>query len=617
MKGLKRPAMRRPKPEICVDATDSGVRESGPLPRVATSPIGTSRAAAARLLATRPRPSVQGLLAFAIYLAVFIGFFALPLVRNLNVPVVGQNQVDPNFYIWAWRWWPYALTHGVNPLFSNQIGAPAGYDLAWVTTAPPVALVMWPVSAWWSPVAAFNLTLVLAPPVSGVAAFVAARRLTGRFWAALAAGFTYGFCCYELTHEASGQANLTVIMLFPLMAYLILLWRDGTLGRIGYVIWMAVLMALEFYAFLEAFAEMTVMWAAILLIGYALAGKASRATVARLAGLTGLAYVGALVLAAPYLIYALTHYPSALVRQNPIFSLDLAGLIVPRNDRTFGWTELATYSHHFLHSASTGAYVGIPMLVLVILLAVFGRKSRTTWLLIATFVLVIALCLGPNLILSGKQRFPLPWGGLWSLPIARSAEPSRFIVFGYLALALAVALWLAAPVRSLLARAGRWALGLLAVAAILANLPTFYQVVVPQVPAHTKAVGMHPVNYMPTFFTDGQYRHYLKQGEIVAVVSDRGNAGMLFQAYTDFYFRISGGFVNASLSRVDALPPQFSLLTYPNKDRVAHFRAWIKTSGINDIIVEESWAESWAKVFRQMHYPGTSVGGVTVYHVSD
>ena len=141
---------------------------------------------------------------------------------------MGQDEVDPNFYIWAWRWWVYAVTHGINPLYSYQIRAPAGYNLAWATTSPSVALLMWPITATLGPVVSFNLTLLLAPPASAWAAFVAARRLTGRFWASLPAGVVFGFNVYTLDHEMSGQPNLTVTLLLPLMAYLVMLWWDRT-----------------------------------------------------------------------------------------------------------------------------------------------------------------------------------------------------------------------------------------------------------------------------------------------------------------------------------------------------------------------------------------------------
>jgi len=63
-----------------------------------------------------PGPVLQGLIAFAIYLIVFILAFGQALLQHPNVPRVGQVEVDPNFYIWAIRWWPYAITHGLNPL---------------------------------------------------------------------------------------------------------------------------------------------------------------------------------------------------------------------------------------------------------------------------------------------------------------------------------------------------------------------------------------------------------------------------------------------------------------------------------------------------------------------
>jgi len=587
------------------------------VPRIA-SPIAASRAAASRLRAAAahpPGPALQGLLALAIYLAVFIARFALPLISNLDVPNVRQDWTDPNFYTWALRWWPYAVSHGINPLYSAQIGAPGGYDLAWATTAPSVALLLWPVTAAFGPVVSFNLTLLLVPAVSGWAAFLVARRLTGRFWAALLAGAVYGFCPFELTHSLQGQPNLTVIALLPLMVYLVLLWWDGTLGRTGFVIWMTVAMALEFYIFIEAFFELTVLGILALVIGFAVAGRAARRKVARLAGLTGIAYAGALVLASPYLIYALTHNSNTLTRQLPIYSLDLVGLIVPRPDRVFGLTSLGTYANHTLSHYSLSAYVGIPLLVVVLALAVFAWRSKMTRLVVITFVVVIALAVGPNLLVGGSQVFALPWGGLWNLPIARSAEPSRFILFGYLVLAIALALWLAAPVRSGLLRAARWALGLLAIAAIFANLVTFYSVVVPTPPAHVPVGTMQAVNELPPFITDGLYRQYLSPGEIVVVVSDRGNAGMLFQASSGFYFRVAGGFINASVSRVSALPRPVELLTHPTRERGKGFDAYVRAAGVGAIIVEPAWAEPWTKVFNHLGLPKTSVGGVIIYRI--
>ena len=562
-----------------------------------------------------PGPALQGLIALVIYLVVFILGFGQALITHLSQPAVGQVEVDPNFYIWAWRWWTYAVAHGLNPLFTYQIGAPAGTSLAWATTSPSVSLLVAPVTAAFGPVLSFNLTLLLAPPTSAWATFVAARRLTGKFWAALPAGIVFGFNVYTLDHEVSGQPNLTVNLLLPLMVYLVLLWWDGTLGRTGYVVWMMLAVALEFYNFIEYFAEMSLIWVAALALGFGLAGRELRPRVARLARHTAIAYLGAMVLAAPYLIYALGNYPTTLTRPQAFFSLDLSGFVLPRHDRLLGMKWWAAAAGHDM-SATT--YLGLPLLLILVLLAVFGWRRRVIRFLAVGFVIIVAFAAGPNLIIDGHQLFPLPWGGMWNFPFLRSAEPIRVALFGYLALAMALALWLAAVDKSRLARAGRWALALVAVAAIFADLPTFAEVVVPPPPKNwTPAIpSLQPVNALPGFFSEGLYRRYLAPGEIVVVVSHRGNAAMLFQADTDFYFRIDGGFINASLSRVDALPPPVAAISQLTPANKLAFEEYIQDSGVGAIIVERAWSEEWMYHFADLGLKAVTVGGVTIYDTS-
>jgi hypothetical protein len=562
---------------------------------------------------------LQGLIAFVIYLVVFILAFGQALFPHLNVPKVGQVEVDPQFYIWALRWWPYAITHGLNPLYSTQIGAPGGFNLAWATTTPTVALHMWPITATVGPIAAFNLTLLLAPPASAWAAFVLARRLTGQFWPALLAGPVYGFCVYELDHDVSGQLNLTVTLLLPLIAYLALLWWEGSLKRTGFVIWMAVALAAEFYTFVEAFTELAMLSVAALVLGFLIAGRATRPKVVRLAVLTAIAYVGAAVLAAPYLFYALRNVQN-VTRQSAAFSTDFASLILPRSDRLLGMKWLAPSAGHDLNSAS---YVGIPLLLLLLGLAVFSWSNRLVRLLVLFFVVVIALAVGPNLIIDGKHAVHLPWGFIWSLPILKSAEPMRFIDFGYLVLSVALALWLAQLTKSKLLRAARWGLGMLALAAIFANLPTFAEVVVPPTPKPTDWKEAIPTaqlpDQLPTFLTEGLYKQYITPGETIVVVSQRRNAGMEFQAYTGFYFKIAGGFINASLTKADALPAPVEDLSHlpgeVGKERIADFKAYVKSAHIGAIVVERAWSEQWMYVFGKLGMKTTTVGGVTVFQV--
>ena len=128
---------------------------------------------------------------------------------------------------------------------------------------------------------------------------------------------------------------------------------------------------------------------------------------------------------------------------------------------------------------------------------------------------------------------------------------------------------------------------------------------------------MQPVNQLPPFITDGLYRQYLRPGEIVVVVTYRGNAGMLFQAAADFYFRIAGGFINASLTPPNALPHGIAVAAHPSQAADRIFQDYLRKSGVGAILVEQAWEEPWMRDLSTrygMH--GTSVGGVIIYPVA-
>jgi len=220
----------------------------------------------------------------------------------------------------------------------------------------------------------------------------------------------------------------------------------------------------------------------------------------------------------------------------------------------------------------------------------------------------VALAVGPVLVIDGQVRGPVPWEGLWHLVFARNTEPLRLIIFANLLFAMIVAVWLAMPARNRLLLASRWILALAAVVAILAYHPT-----VPSGSANP-AAAVRP-DALPTFFSAGLYQRYLRPGEIVVVVSDRGNAGMLFQADTNFYMRIAGGFINVTLSDTTALPAPVARLRHPTPAREQRFRAYVHRAGAGAILVERAWAAPWMRIFGRMGLHGTPVGGMIVYRI--
>ena len=73
--------------------------------------------------------------AFAAYLLISFLFLGLRVVRHPERDVIGGLFTDPQIFVWSFQWWPHAILHGLNPIFTRQIYAPDGFDLAWATSA--------------------------------------------------------------------------------------------------------------------------------------------------------------------------------------------------------------------------------------------------------------------------------------------------------------------------------------------------------------------------------------------------------------------------------------------------------------------------------------------------
>ncbi len=470
---------------------------------------------------------IQGLVALAIYTTVWLTTAAKPLLHNVGDAHLLQRSMDPNFYTWCLRWWPWAIAHGQNPLFAHVIRAPAGTSLAWVTTVPPVALLGTPLTLAAGPIAAFNILTAIALPLSAWAAFVLCRRLTRQFWPSLVGGAVFGFSAYEMNHVMAGQLNLAYSLLLPILGYLVVRWREQSISVRAFVILAGLTMAVQFYLFLETFADLTAILAVALILGIVLAGREARPAVLRLTKHLAVAYGIALALALPYLVYALTmSTPNLKVTTKP----DLASLVVPRAGSAagIGWLEhlAARPRRRFL---GRGLYRDS---------AAAGRlRARRHQLVQPDRPL-------PHLH-AGLHRRRLPWPG--AVPgrspgrqpsLAWAVEPAD-LAQRLPGPADAVRLPRACGSDSDVPRQATQA----HVAAVGARAAGDCAII-----QDTPVLDIAPHSTVPTFISSGNYRQHLKPGEIVVVVSDIGNAGMLWQADTDFYTRLAGGYINQAMT---------------------------------------------------------------------
>jgi hypothetical protein len=365
-------------------------------------------------------------------------------------------------------------------------------------------------------------------------------------------------------------------------------------------------MAVQFYLFLETFADLTGVLAVALVVGILVAGRAHRAEAIRFAKCLSAAYGVAFLLALPYLAYALT---TKVPRLQADTHLDLLSLIVPRPEATCSWLPATsagqcdtskTVLHHLALgpiATSDAGYVGIPLLVVAVLLAVTGWSRPLVRFLTCMLAFIVVASLGPGLYFEGGHVITFPWAFLWNLPIVRNAYPSRLMLFAYLTLAVMAALWLAGTS----SKYWRVPLALLIVYALYQDAP------IVNISAHST---------VPSFISKGIYRHELTRGETVVVVSNIGNAGMLWQADTDFYLRLAGGYINQSITRRSDLPPQVQHLAHASPAYVRSFESFARKDKIGAILVDRMHPPKWVGIFRRMGLKGHRVGNVVVYPVN-
>jgi hypothetical protein len=154
--------------------------------------------------------------------------------------------------------------------------------------------------------------------------------------------------------------------------------------------------------------------------------------------------------------YALINHPAAWPY---FFTADLLNVFIPSAMNLFG-APFAALSGHFNGGVQEqNAYLGLPLILLLVLFAKGQRSTPRDCFLLACFLTLLVCEFGPRLWVAGHYSpIVLPW-----MLIMGSALSARFAMFTALAAGIIAAYWVAAPGR----RAWRLGLGLLACVALL------------------------------------------------------------------------------------------------------------------------------------------------------
>ncbi len=221
-----------------------------------------------------PSPSSPSATRLPMHLAAIATYLALSLVLWAHVWFGGGpahsitcNCGDTVQQVWWFEWLPWAVLHGHNPLLSNTLWARFGgvntlSNTSWM--APATALA--PVTLLFGPVASFNVANLLAPVLSGWAAFELAGTVTRRPGARLVAGAIYAFSPYVLRNTVLGHLDLTLTPYLPLVLLLGLRLLGATARPVRIGLLLGVLTILEFFTSLEVLA-LTAITGALCVVG--------------------------------------------------------------------------------------------------------------------------------------------------------------------------------------------------------------------------------------------------------------------------------------------------------------------------------------------------------------
>jgi hypothetical protein len=533
------------------------------------------------------RGKLEGVGAFVAYLAISLLVFGRVL-GDLDGSVVGLYGGDQSFFAWSLKWWPDSIHALRDPLITDRIYAPEGFNLAWATVIPGPALVAAPITLLAGPIVAYNLLALLALPLNGLAAFLLCRELTGRALPALLGGGVFAFSSYGLA-ESVNHLNLALVFCVPLAAWVAVRHARGTLSDTGAAMRLAALVVAQLTIFTEVLATAALFGLATLAL--------LRLWRTGLVAVAGLA-LGALV-ASPYLYVAFAHPNPLQEGTGPLrYPMDLANLWTPTRVTAIGNERYATSAAQMVGGVTeqTG-YFGAGLLLLVAVFAVVFRRTRAGWALPAVFAGVLVCALGPHVTLHGHERWRGPWLLISKLPLLHLALPSRLPVYAWLAVAVMCALLVARAPRPAVA----WPLVLLAL--------------VPILPSRAADLWKTPLP-LPPLFADNRERSVIRDDSAVMVLpwSFLG-PGMRWQMEADYRFRLVGGYAASLVPDFYWRYPivrSFYGLPRPLNAAVELDR-FLRDTGTETVLVNPPTANGWDVVLRAAGWHEQTIGGVLVY----
>ena len=362
---------------------------------------------------------------------------------------------DSSLFTWFLEWPAYAISHGLNPLYSTAMFHPGGVNLLSNTAEVGIGVVLAPVTWLFGPVATLNVALTLSPFLSALAMYALLRRWVSWSPAAFVGGLLYGFSPFVLLSLTDGHLMLGTAFVPPLLVACL----DEALVRqrrrpVVTGLLTGLLVAVQFFIGSEVLAIVAIALAIgiVLVLLYGLRHPdLVRPRVGHAVVAVGTAAITSIVVLA-YPVWFTFRGPAHL--SGPIWGphsvISYGGnhlksyLLPPSPDPAA--TALAQHFGGYQAPVLSGQYFGIGLVVVLIAGVVLWRRDRRLWL----FGLVGAVCVPLSLGLAFHHW--TPWRLFVHLPMMNNVIPARFVLITY----LAAAVMLGVIVDHVYADARRW-----------------------------------------------------------------------------------------------------------------------------------------------------------------
>lgn len=449
------------------------------------------------------------------------------------VPAYVGTGGDPQQTMWFLTWTPFAISHGLNPLVSDYMNYPDGFNLMWQTWMPILGVVLWPITAIWGPLVAWNVVLTVSPALGAVFAFFAIRRYVPAAIPAAAGALVYGFSPFVIA-QMLGHAHMVVSVITPPLALLLL---DELLVRrrmrpMALALLIAGLGLVQFFLSEEVFVTELIGGAVVVVIlGLMERTQVQPALHYGWQVLRVAVPILAVVIAVPSAVqfFGPNRISGAAIHSPEIYVTDPFNLILPTGIQWFSPQPLQQLTTRFTGNISEwDGYIGLPLLItLLVALRAYWRVPLARAVGLTAIALTI-LSLGPHLHGLGRSSdFPMPWWIAAHTPVLENVQANRLmlIVFLPVGIGLAFVLWrLAAGGRRLLAGA----------LAVVALVPLFPKLPLPETPL-----------VQPAFFTSDAV-NVIPEGSVVLTApwaEGQQPAGYAWQFAAGLRYRQIGGYI--------------------------------------------------------------------------